>query len=320
MRAAVIGADVARQRASTARPVALLLCRDRALRDVGKAVGVDATRRAALRPDEFRLRADGQPHALRRRDGGEAVQQSTLFRRFWITPAKAMAPRRSSEIALRLSVRGGEGDDDLVGLPRERGGQSLEITLVPSWRGQRRHDDRVVAPDDGALAPARGQIGNLDDRAHRIDDRALERARVAGQRILHDEGRAPAHRRQMRRERRHIPGPKNEPVDRALAQRHLIGGAAIGIADAAASLGQAAQEPSRIKGRNISSITSGNNHCVMASSGRAARGSGGGQASLCRHRQSRRCAHESRNLARCMAPGIDLYTQHSNRDLCPSYS
>jgi len=34
--------------------------------------------------------------------------------------------------------------------------------------------------------------------------------------------------------------------------------------------------------------------------------------------QPRRHTHESRNLARCMARLIDLYTQHSNRDLCPS--
>src|SRR5437879_1594351 len=188
MRAAVISADVARQRASAARPVALLLCRDRALRDIGEAVGVDATRLAALRPGELRLRADGQAHAMRRRDGGEAVQQSTLFRRLRITPGKVMPPRRDGEIALRLAVRGGKGDDYLVGSPREPGGQPLEVALVPRRRGQRRHDDRIVAPDDGALAPARRQIGDLGDRAPRIDDRALERARVAGQRILYDEG------------------------------------------------------------------------------------------------------------------------------------
>jgi hypothetical protein len=120
--------------------------------------------------------------------------------------------------------------------------------------------DRVVAPDRGARPETAAQFAQLRHRLGHGDDRAFERAGVAGQRELHDKRRDPADFVEIGHQRPHVAGPEDKAVHRFRGQRDLVGAAAIGIGDAAITGAQSAHQPLRVKRWNIGAIAGGHDH------------------------------------------------------------
>ena len=138
----------------------------------------------------MRLGAEGHLHAVRRRDLREVDEQRALVCVGRIRPVEAMRLSRGGEVALGLAVDRRPGDDDLVDRTVEITGQGGEARAVPVGRGERGGEDRIVAPDGGARTVSLRDMAELGDGAGGLDDRSLQRAGVAGDGHLDDEGHA----------------------------------------------------------------------------------------------------------------------------------
>jgi len=265
MRAAVVGADIARLGAAATRAVAAGWRRDRMLGDIGEALGVDAAR-------------FGEPPPARR----PALPNNSG----WLHSVGASPSSRAIAARLRRRCRFSSG-----GGSRQRSrvaGCPVEIAPgLPVWV----HDDRTTSstvplsvrastanwaacaaasssavkrPGRSAIPPrgpkAAAQLAQLLDRLVRVNNGRLERPGIAGQGELHDERRDSSHRVQIGHQRRHVAGPQHEPVDRIRGERYIIGGAAIRIGDTAIAGAQPPQEPVRVKGRNVGAIARRDDH------------------------------------------------------------
>src|SRR5947208_12805897 len=106
MRAGVVGADVARQGAAAARPIAALARRDWPLGDIRQPLGIDAARLSEPRNQQFRLAAQGRGDALISGDRCEPRQQPLLFVEAWIVPDETVPAGRAVEGAAGYFIWG----------------------------------------------------------------------------------------------------------------------------------------------------------------------------------------------------------------------
>ena len=259
--ASVVGADVARFGTSAPCPVAARFGPDGVSGDVRQALGVDAAGRDGAGDEEFGLRAHAQPHAIRLGDGNERFDEVALGLKRWISPVKAVPRCRCVEVPSRFGVDLQKRDGDLVAQAAQRFTEAAEVVEVEAQGGQRGEEDGVVAPDKGARAVGGGQAGGAVEDA--VDGRcgAFQFARVAGDRVLDDKGKAArGEGGQVAEKGADVFCPEHEAVDVAGAEADARDLAAVGVPDEAEAGAQAVHQPVAVKGRDVGAVAGRDDH------------------------------------------------------------
>ena len=171
-----------------------------------------------------------------------------------------MPLRGAVEIAPGLSIGMHDRQRDLVHRPAELLRQSGKIGGVGGGIESRPEHDGIVSPHRDALPEPAAQLAQLRDPLLRPDDRAFQRARIAGQRELHGERRDLSHPVEIAQQRPHVAGPEHKTVDVSRRQRDPVRAAAIRVPDAAISGLEPGKKPGCVERRYVGAIACRNDH------------------------------------------------------------
>ena len=227
-------------------------------RHFAEAGRVDATRLRDSGAGQLGLAADRERDRVFVGYRGEVLDQRALLLGRGIAPFETRFLRRPAKVGCGLAVEMNEGDHDLVHRAGERARERGESVAVLGCRCQRGDHDGVVTPHGGTGSERPRKPAKRAHGRGGIDGRALERARVSGDRHLDDE--RVAARRDLREgggEGAQVPGPEDEPVDGVRPQRDGERRAAVWIDDVAEPGVEAIHEPRPVEGRDVRLVARG---------------------------------------------------------------